>query len=58
MTHEEFISLIKTYGVTEEKAKEIAEKTKDKNFFIGKWEVKPKDYYILGVDLADKRGEE
>lgn len=47
MTHEELISLIKTYGVTDEKAKEIAEKIKDNAFFIGK-----------GVDLADMRGEE
>ena len=27
---------------------------KDRPFFIGKGKVKPKDYYILGVDLAEE----
>ena len=57
MTHEELVSLIRTYGITEEQAKEITEKIKNKPCFIGKGVENPKEYYILGVDLADMRGE-
>lgn len=50
MTHEELVSLIQTYGATEEKAREIAEKIKDNTFFIGKDEV---EHYVLCVDVAN-----
>ena len=53
MTKEEVISLIQTYGVTEEKAREIAEYIGDKSFYIGKGDTKPKEVYIMGVDLAE-----
>ena len=51
MTKEELVSLIRTYGVTEEKAKEIAEKIKDKPFFIGK-EIRPKELKGQHTDMV------